>query len=118
MRKHSEWSINDIKNAVFSECHFGLGNDSRTLRVSIATSAANNPKFFQPTFKNAVSVMFWGGIGLNGLGRLLQYDQRMNAKRNVSMLQANLFEGINDIHCNQEKLSISNRIVHLLTGHT
>ena len=104
VREHHEWSIDDWKNVVFSdECRFGLGNDSRTKRVWRTTSEANNPKFFQPTFKNAVSVMFWGCIGPNGVCRLVQCDQRMNATRYVSLLRENLFESICDIHGNQEK---------------
>jgi len=104
VREHSEWSIEDWKNVVFSdECRFGLGNDSRTLRVWRKTSEANNPKFFQPTFKNAVSVMFWGCIGPNGVGRLVQCDHRINATRYVSLLQENLFESVHDIRGNQEK---------------
>ena len=31
VREHSEWSIDDWKNVIFSdECRFGLGNDSKT----------------------------------------------------------------------------------------
>ena len=47
--------------------------------------------------------MFWGCIGPNGVGRLVQCDQRMNATRYVSLLRENLFESIRDIHGNQEK---------------
>ena len=104
VREHREWSIDDWKNVIFSdECRFGLGNDSRKKRVWRTTSEANNPKLFQPTFKNAVSVMFWGCIGPNGVGRLVQCDQRMNATCYVSLLQENLFENIRVIHGNQEK---------------
>ena len=103
VRERREWSIDEWKNVVFSgECRFGLENDSKTFRVWRTTSEANNPKFFQPTFKYAVSVMFWGCIGPNGVGRLVQCDQRLNATRFVSLLQENIFESIHDINGNQE----------------
>ena len=40
-------------------------------------------------------------IGPNGVGRLVQCDQRMNATCNASLLQENLSEGISDIYRNQ-----------------
>ena len=84
VQAHIEWSIDDWKNVIFSdECRFGLQNDSRTLRVWRKTAEANNPRFFQPNFKNAVSVMFWGCIGPNGVGRLVLCNERMNAIRCV-----------------------------------
>ena len=47
--------------------------------------------------------MFWGRIGPNGVGRLVQCDHRINATRYVSLLQENLFESVHDIRGNQEK---------------
>ena len=46
---------------------------------------------FQPTFKSA-AVMIQSCIGPNGIGRLVQCDQRLNATCNASLLQENLSE--------------------------
>ena len=42
-------------------------------------------------------------IGPNGVGRLVQCDQRINATCNASLLQESLSEGISDIYGNQAK---------------
>ena len=42
-------------------------------------------------------------IGRNGLGRLVQCEQRMNATCNTSLLQENVSESIGDIFGNQAK---------------
>ena len=42
-------------------------------------------------------------IGPNGVGRLVQCDQRMNVTCNASLLQENLSESISEIYWNQAK---------------
>ena len=42
-------------------------------------------------------------IGPNGVGRLVQCDQRMNATCSTYLLQENLSESISDIYGNQAK---------------
>ena len=61
-------------------------------------SEAKNPEFFQPTFKNALSIMFWGCIGPNGVGRFVVCDQKMNAKKYVSLLHVNLPQSISAMY--------------------
>ena len=69
-------------------------NDSRTQRVWRMTFEAENLEFFQPKFKNALSIMFWAvsngrsnsRIRPNVVGRLVLCDQKMN----VSLLHENL----------------------------
>ena len=86
---------------ILGRVSFGLQNDSRTLRVWRTTAEANKQRFFQPTFKNAVSVMFWGCIRPNGVSRLVLCNERMNAIRYVSLYQENLSESFCDIYGNQ-----------------
>ena len=45
-------------------------------------------------------------IGPNGVGRLVQCDQRMNATCNASLLQENVSESISDIYGSQAKTVI------------
>ena len=45
-------------------------------------------------------------IGPNGVGRLVQCDQRMDATSNASLLQENLSESISDIYGKQAKTLI------------
>ena len=59
-------------------------------------------RIFQSNFKNA-SVMIQGCIGPNGVGRLVQCDQRMNATCSASLLQETLSESIPDIYVNLAK---------------
>ena len=67
---------------VFSdECRFGLKNDSKILRVWRTKQEANDPTLFQQTFKGAMSVMFWGRIGPNGVGKFLVCDRTINAEK-------------------------------------
>ena len=61
------------------ECRFGLKNDCKTLRVWRTTEEAHNPKFYQPAFNNAISLMFWGCIGPKGVGKLVICDQRLDS---------------------------------------
>ena len=56
--------------------------------------------------KNAVSMVFCLCIWLNGVGRLVQCDQGMNATRYFSLLQQNVFESVGNIHRDQEKSSL------------
>ena len=42
-------------------------------------------------------------IGPNGVGRLVQCDQRMNATCNASLLQENVAESISDIYGVKQK---------------
>ena len=51
-------------------------------------------------------------IGPNGLGRLVQCDQRMNATCNSSLLQENLFESI---YGNEAKIYFFSIIMQLFT---
>ena len=65
-----------------------------------------NSQFFQPTFQNA-SVRIQGCIGPNGVDKLEQCDQRINATCSASLLQENLTERISNIYKNQAKNSFS-----------
>ena len=51
----------------------------------------NNPMYFQPTFKNSVSVMFWRCIGPNGVGRLVICRDKMDASSYIAILQNFIF---------------------------
>ena len=65
--KYPEW--NDV---VFSnECKFGLTNDCKRLRIWRTEQEVNDPTLFQQTLKYATSVMLWGYIGPNGVGKLI-----------------------------------------------
>ena len=97
-RTRSHWTVHQWQNIVFSdECRFGLQNDSKTLRVWRTNAEANNPMYFQPTFKNSISVMFWGCIGPNGVGRLVVCKDRMDASSYVAVLQNNLLQSTEDM---------------------
>ena len=57
---------------VFSdEYGFGLQNDCKTLRVWRTKQEAKDPTLFQQKLKGATSVMHWGFIGPNGVGKLV-----------------------------------------------
>ena len=68
------------KMSFFSdECRFGLKNDCKTFTVWRRSDEASNADFFQFTVKNSVSVIFWGLIGPNGVGRLVRCHGQINA---------------------------------------
>ena len=95
----SEWPAEYWNDVVFSdECRFGLKNDSKMLRVWRMPTEAYKPELFQPRFTNALSILCWGCIGPNGVGKLVICDQKMNALSYVSMLRNNLPESILGIY--------------------
>eukprot|EP00795_Rhopilema_esculentum_P003544 gene3544-2031_t len=51
---------------------------------------SENPEFFQPSFKNALSGMFWGCVGPNSVGKLVVCNGNINGKKYVSLLKKNL----------------------------
>ena len=65
-------------------------NDCKTLTVWRRSEEASNTDLFQPTLKNSVSVMFWGYIGPNGVGRLVRCHGQINAVKYIEILQDNL----------------------------
>ena len=67
------------------------------------TSEAEDSEFFQPTFKDALSIMFWGCIGPNGVVRLVVCDQKMNAKKYVPLLHKNLPQSISAIYGDENR---------------
>ena len=42
------------------------------------SNEANNPDFFRPTFTNSVSVMVWGCVGPNGIGKLAVCQRKVD----------------------------------------
>ena len=89
------WTADQWKDVIFSdECRFGLKNDCKTLTVWRRSEEASNTDFFQPTLKNSVSVMFWGCIGPNGVGRLVQCHGQINAVKYIEILQDNLHQSV------------------------
>ena len=52
-------------------------------------------------------------IGRNGIGRLVQYDRRMNATFNASLLQDKSSESISDMYWNQAKIQVFSIIMQL-----
>ena len=89
------WAADQWEQIVFSdECRFGLKNDAMSLRIWRTSAEANDPRYFQPTFKNSVSVMFWGCIGPNGVGRLVLCEDSVNATKYIAILQNNLLQSV------------------------
>ena len=85
-----EWN-----NVVFSdECRSGLKSDCKKLRVWRTKQRVNDTTLFQQTFKGATSVMFWGYIGPNGVGKLVVCDRTINAEKYVCLLHDNLFANV------------------------
>ena len=98
------WTLDNWKDVVFSdECRFGLRNDSGVLRVWRSSQEASNPEFFQPTFSNSVSVMVWGCIGPNRVGRLVVCERSVNSEYYCQILQDNLFQSMIRIYRNRNK---------------
>ena len=66
------WNPAYWANVIFSdECRFGLQNDARQSRDGRKADKSNNPGFFKPVFIRAPSVMVWGCITRNGVGKLV-----------------------------------------------
>ena len=83
------------EQVVFSdECRFGLKNDARSLRKGRTSAKANDPRYFQPTFRNSAFLMFWGCIGPNGVGRLVFCKDSVNATKYIAILQNNFLQSI------------------------
>ena len=76
------------------ECRFGLKNECKTLTVWRRSEEASNTDFFQPILKNSVSVIFWGCIGPNGVGRLVRCHGQINAVKYIEILQDNLHQSV------------------------
>ena len=69
----------------------------------ISHSTKQHSQVVQLAFQNA-SVMIQSCIEPNGVGRLAQCDQGMNATCNASLLQENLSESISNIYGNEAKI--------------
>ena len=80
--------MKDLQNVVYSdECRFSQSNDSKTMRVWRKANENENPQYFAPKFSNSTSVMFWGSVGPNGVGKLAVCDGKVNAEMYVEILQ-------------------------------
>ena len=102
-----EWPVSSWEDVVFSdESRFGLKNDSGVLRVWRTTNEASNPQFFLPTFANMVSVMVWGCIGPNGIGKLAICERSVNSKYYQEILENKLKPNVEMIHGERERLFI------------
>ena len=99
-----EWPVSNWEDVVFSDgsC-FGLKNDSGVLRVWRTTNEASNPQFFLPTFANMVSVMVWGCIGPNGVGKLAICERSVNSKYYQEILENNLKPSVEMIYGERER---------------
>ena len=75
----------------FEERRFGLKNDCKTLRVWRTKQKVNDPTLLKQKFKGAISVMFWGCIGPNGVGKLVVCDRTINAEKYVCLVHDNFF---------------------------
>ena len=71
---------------------FGLKNDARSLRVWRTSAEADDLRYFQPTFNNSLSVMFWGCIGPNAVGWLVFCKDSLNATKYIAFLQNNFLQ--------------------------
>ena len=92
------WTADQWEQVVFShECRFGLKNDARSLRIWCTSAEANDPRYFQPVFKNSVSIMFWGCIGPSGVGRLVFCEDSLNATKYIAILQNNLLQLVENV---------------------
>ena len=109
-----EWPLGNWNDVIFSdECRFGLKNDSGVLRVWRTSNEANNPEFFQPTFTNSVSVMVWGCVGPNDVGKLAFCQRSMNAKYYTEVLEENLLQSAEIIYGDAGTPLYSNRTMLL-----
>ena len=99
-----EWPVSNWEDVVFSdESRFGLKNDSGVLRVWRTTNEASNPQFFLPTFANTVSVMVWGCIGSNGVGKLAICERSVNSRYYQEILENNLKPSVEMIYGERER---------------
>ena len=86
------------------ECRFGLKNNTKTLTVwRIPEEARKILTFFQATLKNSVSVMFWGCIGHNGVGWLVQCHGQINAGKYIEILQDNLHQFVTKMYGEEKR---------------
>ena len=108
-----DWKVPQWKDLVFlDECRFGLKNDCKALRVWRTKQEVNDPTLFQQTFKGATSVMFWGCIGPDNVGKLVLGDRTINAEKYVCLLHYNLLPTLSQYLGLLIGLSYFSRIIH------
>ena len=83
-----EWPLTHWNDVIFSdESRFCLQNVSGVSLVWRSADEAENPTFFLPKFVNTVSVMVWGCIGPNSVGKLAVCERSVNSKYYQDILQ-------------------------------
>ena len=74
-------------DVIFSdECRFGLQNNARQSRGWRKAEENNNPAFFKPVFLRAPSVVVWGCITRNGVGKLVVVDGNIDAVKYCNII--------------------------------
>ena len=98
-----QWPISHWEDVIFSdECRFTLKSDCRLQRVWRTKTEADQPAFYTPTFSAYLSVMVWGCIGPNGVGRLVVCDRSINSDYYIEILEKNLKLSVEQIYGDQE----------------
>jgi hypothetical protein len=90
-KAHANWTVNDWKKVVFSdESTFNVNNHAGNCYVRRFPGEENSPQCILPTIKHPISVMFWGCITSNGVGRLSICSGMMNSTAYIETLKAKL----------------------------
>ena len=94
-----EWPLTHWNDVIFSdESCFCLQHDSGVFRVWRTADEAENPLCFLPKFVNTVSVMVWGCIGPNGVGKLAVWERSVNSNYYQEIMHQNLKESVEIIY--------------------
>lgn len=93
------WPARAYKNIIWSdECRFCLdGSDGNQKVIRSANTRFNEENILKTRKFKGGSVMVWGCISYNGVGKLVVVDETLNATRYTQLLSENLFESAEDM---------------------
>ena len=90
-KEHLNWTREDWYKVIFSdESTFTIQNHARNNFVRKRPQEAFSPPCISPTLKHPTSVMIWGCMASNGIGRLHICEGMMNATKYAAVLETKL----------------------------
>jgi hypothetical protein len=98
-KEHQDWTVDNWKKVLFSDesriCIFGQDGIKYVRR---RVGEENRPDCCIPTMKHPVSVMIWGCMARDGIGRLQVMQGNVNARQYIdTVLERKLFQSARDI---------------------
>ena len=90
-KEHLNWTREDWDKVIFSdESTFTIQNPAGNNFVGRRPHEAFSPQCILPTIKHPTSVMIWGCMASNGIGRLHTCEGMMNATKYAAVLETKL----------------------------